>query len=184
MVRNLITLGNALTVEEVAAGVGWYPLASRTARRLAYRYGTTYHRAAGVVAATSPRQTWAGNITLAERTLSEGRPQDMPATRRWVASIFAGRRPTQVFPHKATSKKVYWFYRAITGDQNAVVLDRWAFRAAIGLHEATETDIKSLERVGIYDLTAEAYRKVAPTFGMTPREFQAAIWVHVRGGAQ
>lgn len=181
MVRNLTTLGNALTTEEVAAGVGWYPLASRTARRLSYRYGTTYHRAAGVIAATSPRQTWAGNITLAERTLAEGNPQGLPASRRWVASIFAGRRPTSVFPHKATSQKVYWFYRAITGDQNAVVLDRWAFRAAIGLHSATEADIKSLERVGIYDMTAEAYRKVAPMFNLSPREFQAAIWVHVRG---
>ena len=129
----------------------------------------------------SPMQAWATNVAMAKRVLASGQPIGLPTSRRWVMSIFAGRRPTSIFPHDGTSKKVYWFYRAITGDQDAVVLDRWAFRAAVGIPDATEADIKALERVGVYDMTAGAYRKVAPLFGMTPREFQAAIWVHVRG---
>jgi len=184
MVKNLIAIGNQLTTEEVAAGVGWYPLAARTARRLGRRYGTTFHRSAGIIAAMSPRQSWTGNITLAEKVLSTREPHGLPICRKRVVPILAGHRPIDALAPTGVSQKVYWFYRAITGDQNAVVIDRWAMRAAMGRHDATEADVKVLDRVGVYEMVADAYRKVAPLFGMTPREFQAAVWVHVRGESQ
>ena len=177
VIDNLTDIGNSLTTYEVIAGMGWYRGAENLARRLAYRYGCTKHQAAGVIAAMSPNQTWANNIRMAEEALA-GNPRGFASAVARVKRILAGGSIIGTFPEPTgKSHKIREFYRAISGNPNAVVIDRWALRAAWGNH----ADIKNLERVGVYHMVADCYREVAEMFDMTPRDFQAAVWIHVRG---
>jgi hypothetical protein len=180
MVERLRDIGNRLTTEEVAAGYGWYRLAHNQARRLARKYGTTTHRAAGVIAALSPNQTWSVNLVMAESALA-GNPRGFASAVARAKRILAGGSIIDTFPGPDTgSHKIREFYRAIAGNTNAVVIDRWALRAAWG----DDVRVKDLQRKGVYHMVASAYREVAPEFGLSPRDFQAAVWVHVRGGAE
>lgn len=178
IIENLIDIGNSLTTYEVIAGTGWYRGAENLARRLARKYGVTKHQAAGVIAAMSPNQTWKNNIVMAESALA-GNPKGFATSVARVKRILAGGSIIGTFPEPSgPSHKIREFYRAIAGNPNAVVIDRWALRAATGNPFA---DVHDLARKGVYMMVADCYREVAQKFDMEPREFQASVWVHVRG---
>lgn len=180
-IENLEAIADRLTTEEVIAGTGWYRGAERIARRLARKYGTTKHRAAGVIAAMSPNQTWKNNLVMAEEALA-GNPRGFSSAVARARRIMAGGSIISTFPDPdGNSHKIREFYRAIAGNPNAVVIDRWALRAAWG--EAS-VDAHWLQRKGVYNMVADAYREVARTIEMDPRDFQAAVWIHVRGGGE
>jgi hypothetical protein len=158
---------------------GWYTLAQGAARALSKEHGVTLHRAAGVIAALSPMNTWAVNLMLAGRVLaaaSRGRRR-RPARcglranvdKAWL--IAQGARPLDVL----SGPKVRSFYRNMTGDLDAVTIDRWAARAA-GLPDHYAS---SQSR---YDEVSAAYREAAKTVGLSPAVFQAIIWCSIRGG--
>ena len=178
IIDNLTDIGNSLTTFEVIAGTGWYTGAENLARRLARKYGVTKHQAAGVIAAMSPNQTWSNNIRMAERALA-GEPRGFPVVVARVKRILEGGSIIGTFPDPdGPSHKIREFYRAISGNTNAVVIDRWALRAATSKSWA---DVHDLQRVGVYAMVASCYREVAELFDMTPRDFQAAVWIHERG---
>lgn len=178
IISNLTDAGNRLTTYEVIAGTGWYLGAENLARRFARKYGCTKHQAAGVIAAMSPNQTWANNIIMAEQALA-GNPRGFSSAVARVQRILAGGSIIGTFPEPTgNSHKIREFYRAISGNANAVVVDRWALRAAWPNYESSVHD---LERVGVYAMVADCYREVAALFDMEPRDFQAAIWIQVRG---
>jgi len=180
-VDNLTDVGNQLTTAEVSAGYGWYRLAENLTRRLARKHNTTKHRAAGVIAALSPNQTWANNLRMAEHALA-GNPKGFSSAVARVKRIMAGGSIIGTFPDPSgPSHKIREFYRAISGNQNAVVIDRWAYRAAWGTRHV---DVHDLARIGVYAMISDAYREVAELFEMSPRDFQAAVWIHVRGSAE
>ncbi len=175
---NLARIATELTAAEVAAGIGWYPLALRQARRMAREHGTTEHRAAGVIAALSPRCRWSENLRRADRALATGVARGLFAHK--AQAIIDGTRPLDVL----SGPKVRAFYRNITGNLHAITLDVWAVTAWLG-YKASEAEVKRrLERKGGYETVAEAYRVAAHEFGLAPAEFQAAVWVHVRGGGE
>lgn len=154
-------------------GEEWYPTARRIARRLAKDHGTTLARAAGVLAAISPRIRWAANVALADDILA-GREvrgvfgQNVAKARR----ILAGEAPLDVLG----GDKVRAFYRAIMGDSEAVVLDVWMLRAA-GWEKKSITSAE-------YGAVAYALQQAADAAGIDPSAFQAIIWTQVRGGAE
>ena len=158
--------------------MGWYRGAENLSRRLARKYGVTKHQAAGVIAALSPNQTWKNNIYMAELALA-GNPKGFSSAVARVKRILAGGSIIGTFPDpNGPSHKIREFYRAISGNPNAVVIDRWALRAAWGTNHV---DVHDLARVGVYAMVADCYREVAELFEMDPRDFQAAVWIHVRG---
>jgi hypothetical protein len=67
--------------------------------------------------------------------------------------------------------KVGPFSDAILGDFDALVLDRWAYRAA---------GVSDVPRVGERRAVIEAYKRAAKAMGWTLRETQAIIWVTYR----
>jgi len=181
IIENLTNIGNSLTTYEVIAGMGWYTGAENLARRLARKYGVTKHQAAGVIAAMSPNQSWSNNIRMAEMALA-GNPRGFSHAVARVKRILAGGSIISTFPEPdGPSHKIREFYRAIAGNPNAVVIDRWALRAATGKRWA---DIHDLQRVGVYAMVASCYREVAELFEMAPRDFQAAVWIHERGSSE
>jgi hypothetical protein len=68
------------------------------------------------------------------------------------------------------------FARAIAGDEQAVVIDVWMLRA-VGIEKKTPNQSQ-------YNDLANAVKKVAFDYGMTPRAMQALIWIMIRGSAE
>ena len=177
MSSNLAAIAARLTTEEVAAGVGWYPLARRHAQRMAREHGTTVHRAAGVIAALSPRCRWAENLRRADKALASGTARGLFADK--ANRIIAGDAPLAVL----SGQKVTRFYRNICGNLEPVTLDIWAIAAYLG-YKPDEAELKRLiERKGGYERVEGEYQDTADTLGLRPAEFQASAWVHVRGHA-
>jgi uncharacterized protein YbaA (DUF1428 family) len=97
----------------------------------------------------------------------------------------AGRYPTDQLPkiHDALygprpsdaprGPKVAAFYRAVVGDDDALVIDRWASFAAGGPRDRVP---RAKERAAI----AEAYQAVAADVGEALRDFQAIVWIQCR----
>lgn len=90
--------------------------------------------------------------------------------RRQAWSIAHGADPLDVL----NGPKVRRFYLNITGDHSVVTVDVWAARAAGVDGKLTGARYLAVER---------AYQNAARIVGMTPRDLQAAVWVHTRGSA-
>jgi hypothetical protein len=174
---------------QLSVGAGWYDVARRTAEALAGEYNVPLHRAAGVIAALSPRITWADNVRGAEQVLHraaypevfgpggelEGLGRPVPGfgqNVRKAEAIARGEAPEQVLG----GDKVRAFYRAILGDRGAAVVDVWMIRAVGEDAHKTFTGAR-------YARVAEALRQAAELAGIDTADFQAIIWCYTRGGA-
>ena len=154
-----------------AAGREWYPAAAAQSRAIARGAGISRHRAAGIIAALSPRAQWAVNLAWAAKVAAAA---TCPAVhtrdaRAKAWAIRTGERPLSVL----RGPKVRAFYRAIMGDTGSVVLDVWAMRAM--------GDDRQPRPGADYARCAELYRRAAERCGESPRDFQAIVWLQLRG---
>lgn len=157
------------TPEQVSLGMDWYPQALRVCRRIAERHGVPTRQAVAVMAVTSPDCQLITNVRWLDKALATrgavpvGRyPARMTAA---VRAILSG----QVAPRLAVNgPKVGAFYRAILGDPDALVLDRWAIRMATNhVGKPTPAAMRDAEI---------AYRAFAFEIGLPLREAQAITW--------
>ena len=72
--------------------------------------------------------------------------------------------------------KIEAFYRAVAGDPDALVLDRWATFAALGDEYNRDAGLTVRQR----QACENAYRRLAAETGESVRDIQAAIWLQVR----
>lgn len=152
-------------------GRSWYPETNRRLREIAVKTGSTPAQAAAVFAIVSPAVqlvtalNWTEEILRGERM--GGRYPNMQGPR--IEAALATRYPVSAI----TGPKVNAFYRAIIGDTDALVLDRWAAFAAG--HERG----RDIPRAVWRKLEA-AYRAAAAACGETVRAFQAIVWIVAR----
>jgi hypothetical protein len=147
----------------------WYEDAREAidAIRLRVAPEVTLDVAVGMAAALSVNQSWKGNLTLLARHLAGAH----------VGLRVAERNCTRARQGKPLlGPKVEAFRRAILGDTEAVVIDRWTCRA-LGVKPP-----KAWPQ-GRYEALCEGIRKRARRVGMAPRDYQAALWVAERGAA-
>lgn len=176
--RHLLRAYRATDELTRAAGHQWYPHAFREAARLAALAGCSVERAAGVIAALSPRAFWGLNLVWAARVLDasaaglQGPPLVSTRANRATAWSIA----TGAADLEALGPKTAVFARAILGDMTAVTVDVWAKRAALGDMTADAT-VTEQDRT---EMTA-AYRRAARILEITPRDLQAVVWLAVRG---
>jgi hypothetical protein len=71
--------------------------------------------------------------------------------------------------------KISAFYRALCGDENSVVVDRWMARAY---------GIWTTVTPKVYETVARKIRLEAAANGMTATQFQAWLWARVRGAGE
>jgi hypothetical protein len=159
----------AATRTQRRQGFQWYVEARKVAHKLARDHETTFSRAAGVIAALSPRTRWAVNVEQAGLLLGGskrvfGTMSDMLKARR----IARGERPLQVL----RGPKVRGFYKAIVGDVSSVAVDR---------HCAKVCGLGPKLALGQYRRIEQAIREVAAKYKRTPSEVQAVIWIVGRG---
>lgn len=168
---------SALTDETLAAADRWYPDAAADVRR---RSAGTFSPpiAYAVLAALSPRLSWAANVRYLERFADAYAVGAKPSARGIIGERYAAadaiasgqRTPADVL----RSPKVLSFYRNLLGDTDAVTVDVWTLRA-IGFADADAvTDLA-------YDRIANAIATVGERVGIEPRTLQAALWIVARG---
>jgi phosphate-selective porin len=97
--------------------------------------------------------------------------------------ILNGEDPENVLG-QGKGKKTLNFYRNILNPNgNDVTVDTWAFRIAVGMDRTpTNKEMKVLERNGVYEQFANAYRVAAIMRDIpAPSAIQATTWVVMRG---
>jgi len=160
------------------AGLRWYDQSLKDVRELSRLLpsGSGVSAAAGILAALSPQTQWVQNWLWARQVAQaagEGRRRmpvigGFPANRDKAWRIARGERPKDVL----RGPKVTAFWRALAGDPHACVLDIWMFRA-FGLPDTPPESV--------YRKVAEALSVAAYDLGVTARQLQAVIWLHIRG---
>ena len=172
--RIVRTWGRA-TADDMTAGAAWYPAAGELARDLATRGGHTLETAAAVIAHLSPRTPWGRNVAGAAVMLLTGEDP----TGHLGDNVRRARRALESTDPLSTLRthKVRSFAANILGDRDAVTVDVWAMRVALGT-----VDDRALRRVGTYDALAHAYRLAAARVGTDPATMQATTWVVARNG--
>jgi hypothetical protein len=164
--RDLIIRATLGQVEEASV---WYHEAQEVAQQVANNLNSSLEVGAGIVSAFSPRERWASNITKAV-AFSLGHSVSGLKNNTKMANDVLNEGIDGLKGLKTNA-----FARAIFVDTDAVVVDVWMMRAA-----EMPTDSPTQ---GQYHAIANAVRKVASEFGLTPRTAQALIWIVVRGSA-
>lgn len=180
MVGRILAYYDAASAADLAAGLDWYARAEREACALAAGTPLSPYQCAGVIAALSPRVTWATNlaaaaamVSAAARDLPEPVVAGLSANRTKAWRIAHGEDPDTVLG----GPKVRAFHANITGDHDAVTVDVWAARAAEGHRDERAPTGRR------YAAIADAYREAAARRGVAPRTMQATVWTYVRGHA-
>jgi hypothetical protein len=163
------------TPDQVADGLAWYSVAHAEAVSLD---PTNVHRAAGIIAALSPRVRWEHNLVLARAAYENGAASGtLGRSCRAANAILAGAEPADVL----NGPKVLAFYQLIAdpNHERAVCIDRHATDVAVGmrLDEAERSAWYQLHRGGLYEKFADCYRRAAQRLGVLPGQVQAVTWV-------
>jgi hypothetical protein len=154
-------------------GRTWYAEARRECRKIARETGFSYRRVAAVMAITSADARLITNIAWTRQACerrgiaSGGRYPAQQRPKVWRALY--GRNPSAA----VSGPKVTAFYRAIVGDNDVLVIDRWASFAAGGPRDRVPN---ASQRRSI----AEAYADTAQACGESLRDFQAIVWIQCR----
>lgn len=161
-----------------AAGASWYLTARVHADTIAESAGIPVEYAAAVITHLSPRTSWARNVAGAYALVETGHaPSCIEGNQNRARAALASDAPLDTFGPAAS--KTHAFALNILGDTDAVTVDVWAYRVAMGNHDDCE---KILARKGTYDAIAHAYRLAARRAGVTPAVMQATTWIVARNG--
>lgn len=221
LTRNITATFRQATDGDRAIGYGWYARARDLAVKLAHfelmeSEGRDYAvadferevaKAAGVIAALSPRLAWRKNVEYAELAyMTYGQMQGEKSLRNLTEdtrqAVFAGVIPTL----NANARKAYRilngespedvlggpkvraFYFTIVNpaDPRGVVVDRHAIDITFGQVLNDQARGLALGRKGAYDKVAELYRRAARIISAelgevwTPAQVQATTWTYWR----
>lgn len=154
------------TPEQREQARAWYPAARLQAHGLSAATGWTLEQSAAVIAAYSPRVSWAHNVRLAWNHALGRDVRCLGASKRRAAN--AARLG---FDGLGSGAKVNAFARNIAGITDDVTIDTWMLRP-FGLKAANKSNYRTL---------ANAVRELAKQEGMVPSEMQALLWIVVRG---
>jgi hypothetical protein len=154
-----------------AADHEWY---DQTEQELHKMFGNDAPLVAKFFAATSNNATVASNASLTMKALRQYK----------MGEPFTGYLPAVIENLKLAAegkplngRKIDNFAKALSGDPEAVVVDRWIMRA-FGFNKGTApTDLQ-------YDFMENAIKKLAADQNMTPRQLQAAIWFGFKNAAE
>ena len=174
MARTIVALVKSATADERSDGIRWYTEAQSVARNLAIEADISHERAAGILAALSPRVHWKRNVDAAWSLVRTGTCATLTRSREQALAILHGGQPMDILGGPKTRA----FCTAIaTGGNNGVpVVDTWAVRAA------TRGKYDDVARSRYADV-AQAYEVAARRLYMRGHDVQAIAWVVTRGKA-
>lgn len=169
----LLTRYDAADAATLDRGRRWYVAAARECRKIGRDTGYTFRQVAAVLAVTSPDAQLSSNIRWTRQACENGGQtagkypgQQLPKVR---AILGDRRRPGR----HVSGPKVTAFYRAILGDPDVLVIDRWASFAAGGPRDIPP-------RANDRRVLDAAYHAAAILCGESIRDFQAITWIQTR----
>lgn len=169
-VENIVRVYREANDSQLSRGLSWYADAHTIALALD---PSNVERAAGILAALSPRLDWDRNVLLASRVYVEGFASGcLKSNASKADAIYAGGAPLDILG----GDKVRAFYGAIV-DPSAghVVIDRHAFDIALG-RRTDDAARGALGRKGAYDFVADLYREAARILGVSATVVQSVTW--------
>lgn len=168
----LLELYASTTPEVRRRGRRWYPLMRHRLRSLAQEHQRPLSQVAAVLAITSVDAQLAVNLRWTEEILrGEREAGRYPANQApKVRAALGARYPCR----HVTGPKVQAFYRAVMGDPDALVLDRWMLKPVLG------HDGRRVPRIQERAQIEQIYRSAAETCGERVAHFQAIIWIALR----
>jgi hypothetical protein len=159
-------------------GMNWY---EGTATWAARTFGDDSDMLLRFLAATSADNQNEAGASMALKAYHQwkmGMPFDGMRSTSMVGNLERAARGEQFGGDKIDS-----YYRALRGDQDAVVLDRWMMRA-LGFKQAGTAGTSHHAFGDLqYRLFSEVIRDLSAQEGMSPRQFQAAVWGGTRVAA-
>jgi hypothetical protein len=185
MTENILEAYHKADVYDREAGVKWYPWALGFCRSEAHKHDLPVEKVVGMCAALSPRTRWEVNVYATQVTLEHiqagikdayfipGKTFKKNITRALNVYDYG---PEWLNDRMKDGLKVKNFYANILGDEQAVTVDEWARRIAIGDLGAKSVTIPPKQ----YHLYVRAYREAAKILGLPPRTVQATTWVWAR----
>lgn len=172
----IVKMWNRATDADKEAGARWYAEGEAFIDELTVRSGKTRDQVAAVVAHLSPRTTWQRNLLGAQSLLlTDQAPGCIGANVDRARKALAADQPLGTLNGPKTSR----FARNLLGDREAVTVDVWAARVALGARDDAEL---LLGRVGVYEAIEHAYRVAARRVGVDPVTMQATTWIVARNG--
>lgn len=183
MVHNILSVYFDASEEDVREGMAWYNKAYELCETLAGDYNYSPGKVAGVMAIISPGMTWEENISAPERILNlhnNGiRWEAWAGFSTYPANLQKAQRVLDGDYSAVSGRKVTSFYGNICGAFDAVTVDRWALRIAVGnLHLSGSQIVPGGQKC--YNAIADAYRAAADLAGINPCDMQAVTWVAYR----
>ena len=177
MARNIIALIQSASLDERSDGLRWYSEAQSVARNLADTGNADYlslERAAGIIAALSPRLHWSRNVEAAFTLVETGTCATLTRSREQALAILHGGAPMDVLGGLKT--RAFAIAIQTGGNAGIPVVDTWAVRAA------TRGKFDEVSRARYADV-AQAYEVAARRLSMRGHDAQAIAWVVIRGKA-
>lgn len=164
------------TRSDVEAGACWYLEAEGIIDRLSGQTGHSREKVAAVLAHLSPRTTWSRTVAGATSLLLVGTaPGCMGANVARARLALASDDPLGTLHGPKTAR----FARNMLGDHDAVTVDVWALRVALGDPEADGTVLRV---PGVYEAIEHCFQAAARRAGVTAATMQATTWIVARNG--
>ncbi|MCL4538033.1 MAG: hypothetical protein M1378_00265, partial [Bacteroidetes bacterium] len=169
--------------EKGMTGMGWYDAVRDD---LKYVFGDDTNLLIGFLAATSPNNAVAGNVTQALKAYSMYKSgQKFEDAEKGKGFLPAHISNLNRFLADGTinGRKVNNFLQAMLGKEDAVTVDRWmgrAFGLPISSGEGSDEKSRTIKD-DEYTFIEDVIRDAAKELKVTPRQVQAAIWAGVRG---
>lgn len=178
--RNITRLFRTATVAEIREHAQWYSTARSIAEAMGIVYSVSTEQAAGVIAATSPLNSWGANVKLAERVLAAG-----GLTAGYLSTglakadrILAGEDIETVL----NGLKTVNFYRSIvTAGITGICIDRHAWSLAVNVRYADDSmpGLTGKRYAAAVDAYTRAARILSREYEaeLTPAMVQSVTWM-------
>jgi hypothetical protein len=172
----IVATWDRATAADLDNGARWYAEGETLINELAAEHRLTRETVAAVVAHLSPRTPWARNVEGARKLLATGEaPGCLGANVDRALAALGSDDPLGTLNGPKTAR----FALNLLGNREAVTVDVWAVRVALGNSGDPE---KVLSRVGMYPAIEHAYRVAAQRIGVDPVTVQATTWIVARNG--
>jgi hypothetical protein len=128
----------------------------------------------------SPRTRWARTVAGTYSLILTGVPGEGHLIKNTERAIAAMKSDDPL--GTLNGPKTKRFAANLLGDREAVTVDVWALRVALGPTTTVDVQHAGLNRSGRYAAVETAYRSAARELGVEPATAQAVTWIVARNG--
>lgn len=186
-VERLLAIYHSATEDQKHAGRNWYSDAREVVRGLAQQHGIYMSTVAAVFSALSPQTRWHTNVAGAVRILNAFRNGEYEAPSNVTLYYRNAQKAWRIldgslraFDAFAPHSKTEAFWHNLIGNENVVTIDTWMVRGM----EGKAFNRKRTIHPNMYRDYSEVVVAASHAVGETPAQFQAIVWIALRGSGE